>query len=93
MILIPLQTRHEEVLKQTFNLCDKVQQQLQQIVTYLTAKKTEQLEIQLAEHLETKVNTTVTDAEQKFNTAVDLSTKQREEAEKNESERQGSLLS
>ena len=80
--------RHAEVLKQTFNLCHKVQQQLQQIVTYLKAKKAEQLEIQLAEQLETKVNTTVADAEQRFNRAVDSSTEQREEAEKNESERQ-----
>jgi hypothetical protein len=81
-------TRHAEILKQTFNLCDKVQRQLQQVVTYLKAKKAEQLENQLAEQLETKVNTTVADVEQRFNRAVDSSTEQREEAEKNESERQ-----
>ena len=49
------QTEYKEVLKQTFNLCNKVQQQLQQIVTYLKAKKAEQLDPQMAERLETQV--------------------------------------
>ena len=80
--------RHAEVLKQTFDLCDKVQQQSQQIVTYLKAKKAEQLENQLAEQLETKVNTTVADAVEKLKEVTDESQKTREEAEQSETTRQ-----
>ena len=72
--------QHKEVLKQTFKLCDQIQQQLHQAVIYLKTKKTEQLE--------TKVNTTVTDAVEKLKEVTDESQKTREEAEQNETTRQ-----
>ena len=80
--------QHKEVLKQTFNLCDQIQQQLHQTVTYLKMKKAQQLENQLAEQLETKVNTTVADAVEKLKEVTDESQKTREEAEQNETTRQ-----
>ncbi|MYK18846.1 hypothetical protein F4055_11900 [Candidatus Poribacteria bacterium] len=82
------QERYKEVVKKTFTLCDQIQQQLQQTVTYLKAKKAEQLENQLAAQLETKVNTTVADAVEKLKEVTDESQKTREEAEQNEATRQ-----
>ena len=80
--------QHREVLKQTFNLCDEIQQQLQQAATYLKAKKAQQFENQLAEQLETKVSTTVADTVEKLKEVTDESQKTREEAEQNETTRQ-----
>ena len=71
---------HKEILEQTYSFCDETQRQLIQILTYLKSKK--------AEQLETQIDATVAEAEQRFNTAVDLSEKQREKAEQNESQRQ-----
>ena len=84
----PLPEEYRKVLHQIFNVCDKVKQQLEPTVTYLTSKKAEQFASQTAEQLKTQIETTVGDAEKRFNTEADLSKKQREEAEKNESERQ-----
>ena len=72
--------RYKEVLQQTFNFCNKVHQQLQQLVIYLRSKK--------AEQFETQVNTIVADAVGRLNAATDELQKHREEAEKNESTRQ-----
>ena len=47
--------RYKEVLQQTFNLCNQIQQQLQQTVTYLMAKKAQQLDPQITEQLQNQV--------------------------------------
>ena len=72
--------RYKEVLQQTFNLCNKVHQQLHQLVVYLRSKK--------AEQFETQMNTIVADAKARLNAATDELQKHREEAEQNEATRQ-----
>ncbi len=72
--------KHTEVLQQIFRFSDEVKQQLGQVVTYLKSKKSEQLE--------TRVSKTFTEAVEKVKTETDLLQKQREEAERNETERQ-----
>ena len=72
--------RHTEVLQQIFRFSDEAKQQLGQVGTHLRSKKLEQLE--------TQVNTTVGETLEELKAEKDLLQKQREEAEKNESNRQ-----
>ena len=72
--------RHAEVLQEIFHFSDEVKQQLGQVATYLNSKKSEQLE--------TQMSTTVAEVLEKLGSETDLLQKQREEAEKNESDRQ-----
>jgi len=72
--------RHAEVLQQIFHFSDEVKQQLGQVATYLNSKKSEQLE--------TQMRTIVAEAVENLKSETDLLQKQREEAKKNESDRQ-----
>lgn len=65
--------RHKEVLKQTFNLCNKIQQQLQQTVTYLKAEKAQKLDPQITERLETHVKNIADKVLESFNEENNLS--------------------
>ena len=68
-----LPKEHREFLHETFNLCDKIQQDLQQTVTYLRAKKVEQLDLQTMEQLKPQVNAIVAEALENFKRENDLS--------------------
>ena len=71
---------HTEISQQILRFRDEVKQQLGQVVTHLKSKKSEQLE--------TEVNTTVAEAVEELKAEIDILQKQREQAERNESERQ-----
>ena len=66
-------SRYREVLKQIFDFCDEVQQQLQQTVTWLRSKKAEQLNPQIVEQLKPQVNAIVAGALEDFKKESNLS--------------------
>ena len=65
--------RHKEVLKQTFDLCNKIQQQLQQTVTWLRSKKAEQFDPHTTKRLETQVQGIVDETLEGFREENNLS--------------------
>ena len=62
-----IRVRHGEISQEIRQFCDAVKRSLLQTAAYLSSRKIEELVKQ--------VNTTLTDAEEKFNTAIDTETK------------------
>ena len=64
---------HQEALRQIFRFCDSVKEQLGQTVTYLRARKAEQLDPQVAERLEIQVQNIADKALENFKEESNLS--------------------
>ena len=71
---------HTNIVQEIFQFSDEVKQHLGQVAVYLQSKKSEQFEAQMS--------TTVAETLEKLSSETDILQKQREEAEKNESNRQ-----
>ena len=82
---------HTKILEQTFNFCDQVKQQLKQITAYLNSERAAQVEVRLIKQIETQVNDLVSDPVEKLRSGIELSQKQREEAEEDITDRKKDL--